>query len=158
MCLCNDLILQRWCKGRKMKNFFKIYFWKSVELWFFLPRPPLWTAQFPHYPVLNPMPTVIVSWLSSLRKLWHTCHSWKIDLGDGWFLVLGHVLGLNRSPGPEAACLSECVGQRREGDRAVTRPGKRIHRKKPAARRNGSLSTVFKQEGGSCHFVGWGWW
>ena len=37
-------------------------------------------------------------------------------------------------------------------------PGKIIHRKKPAALRNGSLSTIFKEEGGSCHFVGWGWW
>ena len=44
----------------------------------------------------------------------------------------------------------------REERRTVTHPGKGTPRKKPAAGRNGSLSTVFKEEGGSCRFDGWG--
>lgn len=99
MCLCNDLILQRWCKGRKMKNFLKFSFGSLLNYDFFLPHPhpALLSGQpsFPLYPVLNPMLTLIVSWLSSLRKLWSTCHSWKIK-EHKYFVYYGIMIMINR--------------------------------------------------------------
>ena len=144
-------------KVEKWKTFLKVTFGSLLNYDFFYPTPhsALLSGQpSPPLPCPEPHANSDSSWFSSLRKLWSTCHSWKIkepqvlvyygimimmnrvlalpdrrlgcntgvtDLGDGWFLVLGRVLGLSKSPGPEAACPSECIGQRREEDRDASR-------------------------------------